>query len=165
MDMAHDVVTVIYGAPIIWWQKRGAQNGPNLVYFGYDSLCELWIALIERDGPVLFKQHHGGTSPEMLKRFKASVSYNHNKNLFDCISEAVWKLPSYLSFIFCWFHVNDNDITVLKRLACECVRSIKTMAAKQVPWRVWNTLAISKLRFSNTNLKIFSYGVWHTNRQ
>ena len=48
-------------------------------------------------------------------------SYSPDKNLFDSISEGAWELPSYLFLIIRRFHVNNDDIAVVMRHACERV--------------------------------------------
>ena len=55
--------------------------------------------------------------------WKQILSYSQNKNLIDIISEGAWKLPSCLFHIFCRFHVNNDDITIVMRHACELVWS------------------------------------------
>ena len=46
------------------------------------------------------------------------------QKLLDSISEAAWKLPSYLFPIYSRFHVNNGDITI-------------ALAAKQAPRSDW----------------------------
>ena len=85
-------------------------------------ICALWIVLIGWLGPVLCK-HMAWRHQKCLNFWKKILSYN-TKNLFHSISEGAWKLPSYLLPIFCWFHVNNNDITIFMRRACERAWSI-----------------------------------------
>ena len=55
---------------------------------------------------------------------KQILSYSRNKNVFDTIGEGAWELPSHLFLIFCRFHVNNDDITIVMRHACERAWSI-----------------------------------------
>ena len=86
---------------------------------------------------------------------KHMSSYSHNKKLSNSTSEGTWKLPSYLSLIFCRFRI----ITPISKSSCG-TRAIAhdlfiATAAKQVP-RDWYASTISELKFSNTNLRIFT---------
>ena len=51
------------------------------------------------------------------------LSYNHNKIIFDSISEGEQKLQSYLFIIFCWFHVNNDDIPMVMQHTCMIIYS------------------------------------------
>ena len=100
---------------------------------------------------------------KMLKLLKQMSSCSCNKKLFDSISEGAWKLPSFLFLIFCRFPVK----TAISQSSCGTRANMRDLviatSAKQVPRRDWYASAISKLRFSNTNLKIVL--LWHMTHQ
>ena len=142
--------------------SRSAQCdlGLKRVYFRHDSKCYVqfrlcWLSeMVWSDLCKHMVWHH----QKMLKLLKQILSCSHSKNLFDSISEGAWKLPSYLFLIFCWFHVNNNNIPIVMRHTCEHMQDLFiATAVKQGPRRDCKQCAsaISKLKFSNTILKIF----------
>ena len=108
MNKAHDVVTVICDASLIWWPKRRcAEWNLKRVYYRYES-----------QRYVLFGSHW----LSQMVRPCVIIGWRHlkiNKILFDSISEGARKLPSYLFLIFCRFNVNNGDTIIVLRHACE----------------------------------------------
>ena len=128
------------------------------------TLCALRMALTEWDGPVLCK-HVVWRQRKMLKLIKQILSCSRNKNLFDSISEGAWELPRYLFLIFCWFHVNNGDITMVVGHACERAWSIYSNGSETGPDESLVRIGYFKTWMIQYEFKdIFSYGVWHTNR-
>ena len=41
------------------------------------------------------------------------LSFYHNQNICDSISEATWTWQSYLMHVFCWFQRNKDDIRII----------------------------------------------------
>ena len=96
----------------------------------------------------------------MLKHFEANfIIQSQQKKLFDSISEGARKQQSYLSFF-------SVDVMYTQRRHqnrhAARVRDLFIATARQVPMRDWCGSAISKLKFSNTNLKIVSPMVYDT---
>ena len=61
---------------------------------------------------------------------KQILWHGRNKNLFDNINERAWKLPGYLFLIFYRFQVNNDDITIGMRYACERAWSIHSQGSE-----------------------------------
>ena len=78
--------------------------------------------MTEWDGLVLCK--HMVWRHWKLFIFLSQFYHTVAKNLFDTGSEAARKLASYLFLIFCRFHVNNEDTTIVMRHACERTWSI-----------------------------------------
>ena len=112
-------------------QGRGGQNGhKTCVFWGWLTSCALRIALTEWDGLVQCKT--------LVWRHRKMNIFNVNfiiqsKQIFDSISEGAWKLLSYLFLIFCRFHANNDDITIVIRHACEQVWFIYSHSSETGP--------------------------------
>ena len=155
MDRAHDIMTVICDAPLIWWPRTGV-CGMDLktcvLSVWLTTLCALWIALAEWNGPVLCK-HMVWRHRKILKHLKQILAYSRHRYLLDSNREGTWKL---LFLIFCRFHVNNGHITIVMRHACKRAWSIYTHGSETGP------SPILKLKFPNTNFKIFLPMVYDT---
>ena len=119
------------------------------------TLCALRIALTKWDGPVMCK-HVVWRHRKCWNFFKQILSYSGNKNLFDSIREGAWKYQVTLSL----FSVDFMQIMmIISPSSCGTRANVRDLfiatAAKRIPRRAWFAAAISKLEFSNTNLKIF----------
>ena len=151
MDRAHDVLTITFNVPLIWWPRRGARNvfKTCVLSVWLTTLCALRIALTAWDGPVLCKHTDGVTSPENVETFKTNFIVHSQQKLF-------WQYQwTSLFSIFCRFHVNNGNISQSPCGTHANIWDLSIAVAKQVPRRDWYASAISKLTFSNTNLKIF----------
>ena len=62
-----------------------------------------------------------------------------------------------------WFDINDDDITMVMQHVCERGWSIYTHSQAGADERLGH-IGYLKLKYSNTNPKIFFRGAWHTSQ-
>ena len=154
---AHDVLTDICDDHVIWWPRREWTEWiPKFVYGSYDSQRSVQLHRVDkvRWSRRVCKRHR-----KCWKFSKYMLSFYRNQNLWDSISEAIWTWQSYPLYVFCWFQINKDDITIV----AQHVRDLFTTAAERPSQRRdWNASAFWNHEFSNTNLETFfpkTYGI------
>ena len=136
-------------------QGGGARNWPKtcVVSEWLTLLCAIWIALTEWDGQVLYK--HMLWRHRKCWKFKAKfIIQSQQKYLIVSLKEHENYRVTCSSV-----SVNFMLITTISQSPCSTRANkhhlFKAAAAKQVLRSDWYASAISKLTFSNTNLKVF----------
>ena len=129
LDRAHDVMTVICDAPASWWPvKAVGRMDLKHVYFRNDSrhvhFGSRWLDEMVRSSVNTWWRHH--------KMFKILMQILSQQKPIWRYRWRAMELPSYMFLIFCQFHVNNDDITIVMRHAGEREWSIYSHGSETV---------------------------------
>ena len=148
-------MTVICDAPLIWWPMSG-MRGMDLkrVYFRnysqrYMHFASCWLSEMVWSCVNTWCDVTG-----KCWNFKANFIIQSQQK------KPTWQYQRRSMKTISYHH---HPATHVRTCVIYLYLFIVT-AANQVPRRDWYISAVSKLKFFNTNLKIFSYGVWRTSR-